>query len=54
MDFLVQDVCVDANDRIVGNGDPYKCAHNMRDLRPGEALPYHKHDFIGRLRNKDA
>jgi hypothetical protein len=41
-DFLIQDVCVDAQDRPIA-GDPYTCAAR-RDLRPGETLPYLRTD----------
>lgn len=45
MDFLIQDVCVDATTgAVLPRGDPAACAQH-RDLRVGETLPYHKHDF---------
>lgn len=37
-DFLIMDVCVDANDRPVA-GVPGKCAKH-RNLHPGERIPY--------------
>lgn len=37
-DFLIQDVCVDAQDQPIP-GDPYSCA-SARDLRLGEQVPY--------------
>ncbi|HLY45187.1 MAG TPA: hypothetical protein VKQ73_06380 [Stellaceae bacterium] len=46
-DFMIQNVCLDAAGAVaVGispiDDDP-RCV-SERDLRPGEALPYHKHD----------
>ena len=46
-DFLVQNVCLDNRDAVLAgvspiDGDP-RCVAE-RDLRPGERLPYHKHD----------
>ncbi len=38
LDFLISDVCVDANDVPV-SGDPYTCATH-RNIRIGERLPY--------------
>jgi hypothetical protein len=43
-DFLIQDVCVDAQDRPI-SGDPYTCASH-RDLRQGEAVPYLRTDNV--------
>jgi len=43
LDFLVQDVCVDAADRAVA-GDPANCRHH-RNLKLGEKLPYIVTDF---------
>jgi hypothetical protein len=48
LDFLIQDVCVDANDRAIP-GDPATCAKH-RDLKPLERLPYLRTDNeAGRL-----
>ena len=46
-DLMIQDVCLDAGGKVVIGvaplpGEP-RCA-SRRDLRPGEPLPYHKHD----------
>jgi len=46
-DLMIQDICVDTAGKVVIGvaplgGDP-RCASH-RDLRPGERLPYHKHD----------
>jgi hypothetical protein len=46
-DFMIQNVCLDAGGAVVVGvaplpGDPHCAA--QRDLRPGERLPYHKHD----------
>lgn len=42
-DFLVQDVCYN-NGQVIAE-DPATCA-NHRDLKPGEALPYRRSDFL--------
>jgi hypothetical protein len=46
-DFLVQNVCLDAGGAVLAGISPIdgdrRCAA-QRDLRPGERLPYHKHD----------
>jgi len=46
-DFLVQDVCLDTGGMVVVGISPIdgdrRCV-GQRDLRPGERLPYHKHD----------
>src|SRR6266851_800174 len=46
-DFMIQNVCVDAAGAVVPGLAPIdgdaRCI-GQRDLRPGEALPYHKHD----------
>ena len=49
MDYLIQDVCVDSAGLVLssdatGDIDPASCKSH-RDLKPGERLPYHKHDF---------
>lgn len=43
--FLIQDVCVDANDQPTLD-DPYACPYGMqrRNLKVGENLTYQKHD----------
>ena len=46
-DFLIQNVCLDARGAVLigvspADGNP-SCVE-QRDLRPGERLPYHKHD----------
>lgn len=43
LDFVLQDVCVDANDRPIA-GDPAVCP-NHRNVRIGESLPYIRTDF---------
>jgi hypothetical protein len=47
-DYLVQDACVDAAGGIVPGASPLdgvaRCPRH-RDLRVGERLPYHKHDW---------
>lgn len=47
-DFLVQDVCLDADEKAVAGLSPLdpRCKRH-RDLLPGEALPYHKADWPG-------
>jgi hypothetical protein len=46
-DFLVQNVCLDTGGAVLPGVSPVdgdrRCAA-QRDLRPGERLPYHKHD----------
>jgi hypothetical protein len=44
--FLIQDVCADLATDQATSLDPYDCPENTRrrNLHPGEALPYHKHD----------
>lgn len=45
-DFMIQDVCLDARGAVlpaVSPIDPEACPRR-RNLRPGERLPYHKHD----------
>jgi hypothetical protein len=46
-DFLVQNVCLDAGGAVIPGVSPIdgdrRCL-TQRDLRPGERLPYHKHD----------
>jgi hypothetical protein len=46
-DFLVQNVCLDTGGAVLAGMSPIdgdrRCAA-QRDLRPGERLPYHKHD----------
>jgi hypothetical protein len=46
-DFLIQNVCLDAAGAVVAGISPIdgdrRCTA-QRDLRPGERLPYHKHD----------
>lgn len=50
-DYLVQDVCVDAADAaLIGVSPldgPVRCPRH-RDLRRGERLPYHRHDWASR------
>jgi hypothetical protein len=45
LDFLIQKVCVDGSGRVL-QIDPYQCppGDTLRSLRPGEPLPYHRHD----------
>src|SRR5207244_1841353 len=46
-DFMIQNVCLDAGGAVLAGVSPIdrdrRCA-SSRDLRPGERLPYHKHD----------
>lgn len=47
-DFMIQNVCVDAADRVIPGVSPLddnRLCRKQRDLRPGEILPYHKHDY---------
>lgn len=45
-DYMIQDVCVDDQDKPITAVSPLdpKCSRH-RDLRPGERLPYHRHDW---------
>jgi hypothetical protein len=46
-DFMIQNVCLDAAGSVkIGRSplDGASACPSQRDLRPGEALPYHKHD----------
>ncbi len=45
-DYLVQDVCLDPQGHVLLGVSPVDaaCAHH-RDIRIGERLPYHKHDW---------
>jgi hypothetical protein len=46
-DFLIQNVCLDARGAVligVSPADSNSACVDQRDLRPGERLPYHKHD----------
>lgn len=43
-DYLIQQVCVDANDTPTA-ADPITCPGTARKLRIGEHLPYHKWDM---------
>lgn len=45
LDFLIQKVCVDKSGQVLPV-DPYLCppSDTLRSLRPGEPLPYHRHD----------
>lgn len=45
-DYLVQKICLNASGGVTSN-DPVGCAHATRKLQIGEALPYHKTDFLG-------
>lgn len=49
-DLMIQDVCLDGAGHVVVGASPVDgnpaCAAT-RDLRPGEPLPYHKHDHPG-------
>ena len=48
LDFMVQDACVDGNDKaIVGMSPIDPACQQHRDLKPGETLPYHKADWPG-------
>jgi hypothetical protein len=50
-DFMIQNVCLDAGGAVLPAASPIdgdrRCAAE-RDLRPGERLPYHKHDHPSR------
>jgi len=50
-DFMIQNVCLDAGGAVLAGVSPIdgdrRCAA-ARDLRPGERLPYHKHDHPSR------
>jgi hypothetical protein len=45
-DFMIQDVCLDAGGAVLPATSPVDSGGctRRRDLRPGERLPYHKHD----------
>jgi hypothetical protein len=46
-DFMIQNVCLDARGAVLPGVSPIDSAPacvRQRDLRPGERLPYHKHD----------
>jgi hypothetical protein len=47
-DFMIQNVCLDKSGAVLEGVSPVdgdrRCVA-QRDLRPGENLPYHKHDF---------
>jgi hypothetical protein len=46
-DFMIQNVCLDPGGAVVSNRSPVADEGGctvQRDLRPGEPLPYHKHD----------
>ena len=46
-DFLIQNVCLDARGSVITGVSPVDgnpACVDQRDLRPGERLPYHKHD----------
>ena len=45
-DFLIQNVCLDAGGVVRVGVSPIDSdgCRSQRDLRPGESLPYHKHD----------
>jgi hypothetical protein len=45
-DFLIQNVCLDARTAVLAGSpaDGNPACVKQRDLRPGERLPYHKHD----------
>src|SRR5436190_18312614 len=50
-DFLIQNVCLDARGAVITGVSPVDgnpACRNQRDLRPGERLPYHKHDHPDR------
>ena len=50
-DFLVQNVCLDAQGAVVPGvspADSNSACVGQRDLRTGEPLPYHKHDHPNR------
>lgn len=48
-DLLIQDVCATADGKLLANDpyDPCPAGSTRRDLRVGEALPYHRHDQPG-------
>ncbi|WP_374308558.1 hypothetical protein [Methylocella sp.] len=46
LDFMIMDVCVDAADHILPGVTPYDAAcSKRRNIRAGEKIPYHLHDF---------
>jgi hypothetical protein len=48
LDFMVQDACVDGNDKpLVGLSPAAAECKRHRDLKSGELLPYHKADWPG-------
>jgi hypothetical protein len=54
-DFLIQNVCLDARGVVVSEGSPVDgnpACVAQRDLRAGERLPYHKHDYPDRGENR--
>lgn len=57
-DWLVQKVCVDANDQILSLDPFYGCGtgNSLRALRAGERLPYHKYDaaYSGQIQRHDS
>ncbi len=46
-DYMLQDVCPDAQDRPTPGATPLDACPRPRKLRPGERLPYHKRDWPG-------
>jgi hypothetical protein len=54
-DFLIQNVCLDPRGAVITGVSPVdgnSACVDQRDLRPGERLPYHKHDHPNRGDNR--
>ena len=44
-DFLIQDVCIDSAGTVLSISPLDKSCTHLRNLKPNELLPYHKHDW---------
>src|SRR5437762_9058358 len=56
-DLMIQNVCVDAAGAMLPGRSPLddgRLCPGQRDLRPGEPLPYHKHDHPSPDQRRDA
>jgi hypothetical protein len=49
LDYMIQNVCVDANGKVRPISPLDSACKKQRDLRLGEPLPYHKHDWDAQL-----
>lgn len=47
VDFFVQDVCLGASGEVLTLSPASPLCSSRRNLKPGESLPYHKHDQRG-------